>query len=352
MAKISIRTFLEYLFHIPSHIQAETHYRETAERYHKSITVCEQTLSELSLQCNHYTDRCKDLERTLRQIITTAAGGLTSYIPEEKIYSTIAPCYDPDGEVLYSEAKRMWGGLDFNAHMDECWYGKYDNASDSDMFQYLLEDIKELDGEGPDFQNRLTHVYRNTLVMLDLLDNVHYVIPAHKTVPLICNERLTAEEVKALYQKNQKRYDAAGFHLFHAAEDLLGKFEESSFYFEANRGEFEVADGFKLLKYLLVQNEHQFGTQDCIRWERVDSSIPLERCADFTIQQTPEYAAFEEKLYRKVCLSLELMHTQKALEQELNMRRQMGNASEDLGSKIPAPLDEYTNEEIQAALAQ
>ncbi|MBQ5671159.1 MAG: hypothetical protein IIV43_02235, partial [Oscillospiraceae bacterium] len=71
-------------------------------------------------------------------------------------------------------------------------------------------------------------------------------------------------------------------------------------------GFFEDADGFKLLRYLLVQHAWKLGKENAEmnRWEIVASCY--EQCVNLEINDnTPEYKEFEHKLYTEVAKRLE-----------------------------------------------
>lgn len=113
-------------------------------------------------------------------------------------------------------------------------------------------------------------------------------------------------QAKELYEAASHRLDPDGFVLFRSAEDLLGKLDYSVFAYEDTIGTFEEADGYELLKYLLVAHCDQLGESNinCNRWEVVKGT-PYEECVCLSIDETtPEYRQFEETLYRNACKKL------------------------------------------------
>lgn len=117
---------------------------------------------------------------------------------------------------------------------------------------------------------------------------------------------ITTEELEAKYAAIQPTKDPNGFHLFHAAEAVLGELDFAHFAYEDNRGFFEDADGDRLFCYLLVQYCWKLGKKNAEvdRWEVVAPGY--ERCINFTIDTTtPEYQEFEKKLYKTLLERLE-----------------------------------------------
>ena len=119
-------------------------------------------------------------------------------------------------------------------------------------------------------------------------------------------EEIETDEMKENYEAIQPMADPEGFHLFRAAESVLGKFDYAHFPYEDNRGYFEDADGYKLLRYLLVQYAWKLGDKNANvdRWEIVASGY--EQCVNLEIDTaTPEYKEFEHKLYKNLLERLE-----------------------------------------------
>lgn len=119
-------------------------------------------------------------------------------------------------------------------------------------------------------------------------------------------DEIETDEMKEKYETIRSRKDPEGFHLFHAAESILGAFDYAHFPYEDNRGYFEEANGTKLLQYLLVQYCWKLGKKNAEvnRWEIVASCY--EQCINMEIDTTtPEYREFEHKLYAEVVTRLE-----------------------------------------------
>lgn len=143
----------------------------------------------------------------------------------------------------------------------------------------------------------------------------------HELLPQITPEDLAIPgKAKELYESVSHRLDPDGFVLFHEAEDILGKLDFSSFAYEDNLGRFEEANGYDLLKYLLVDHCNQLGKANigCDRWEVVKGT-PYEKCINLSIDKTtPEYRQFKETLYRNVCKKLGVLKepSEKTLEEK------------------------------------
>jgi hypothetical protein len=118
-------------------------------------------------------------------------------------------------------------------------------------------------------------------------------------------DEIQTEEMKDAYAVLQPVKDPNGFRLFRAAEEILGKFDYAHFPYEDNRGYFEDADGYKLLRYLLVQHCRKLGEANATvdRWDIVAAGY--EQCIDLTIDTTtPEYKIFEKALYKRVLATI------------------------------------------------
>lgn len=109
---------------------------------------------------------------------------------------------------------------------------------------------------------------------------------------------IETDEMRENYESIQPMADPDGFQLFRAAESILGKFDYAHFPYEDNRGFFEDADGFTLLRYLLVQHAWKLGKENAEmnRWEIVAAGY--EQCVNLEINSTPEYKEFEYNLYK------------------------------------------------------
>lgn len=118
-------------------------------------------------------------------------------------------------------------------------------------------------------------------------------------------DEINTEEMKDAYAVLQPVKDPNGFRLFRAAEAILGKFDYAHFPYEDNRGYFEDADGYKLLRYLLVQHCRKLGEANATvdRWDIVAAGY--EQCVDLTIDTTtPEYKTFERALYKRALATI------------------------------------------------
>lgn len=109
---------------------------------------------------------------------------------------------------------------------------------------------------------------------------------------------------KELYQAIAKDLDPDGAILFQTAQDILGKFEESTFSYETNMGFFEenILGEKGSFRALLIQYANKLGQpENPNRWEIVQCAGGYEACADWSIDETtPEYVAFERDLYARV----------------------------------------------------
>lgn len=275
----------------------------------------------------------------------------------QRMYEVVRKSFDSDtdsetgdsytGEILYSEATKIWGEFNYEAHLLEEFCGEYFGATRLQMFEHLRADIWE---DTEMFRSEEDQIYRNALVKMGLLQNNQYAIPAKKLIPLLCSENVSPSQAKQLYEANFKKLDAAGFKLFHAAELILGEFSEAEFYYEANRGAFECMDGFTRMKFLLVQHQEKLGNQKFGRWI-IEPGCACERCTDFSMDTTtPEYQQFEEQLYTSICRELKLTYPRAVLEAELRLRMQEAEAGEDLGYRNPLVSTDYSNEMIQSVI--
>ena len=126
--------------------------------------------------------------------------------------------------------------------------------------------------------------------------------PALKAANSVTGEiigEFTAEQAKKIYEAVAPYTDREGFRLFAVAQRILGKFHWSTFAYEDNRGFFEDADGYELMKYLFVEYDGALGQPKRNRWKRVGNGY--EMCVDLGIDTlTPEYQAFEKELYTTV----------------------------------------------------
>lgn len=101
----------------------------------------------------------------------------------------------------------------------------------------------------------------------------------------------TAEELKRIYGAVSPFLDAAGFTLFHAAQEITGIRLSAAFPYEDACGCFEFLDGFELLRYLKAS---EFGAVDWGPAPGSDSRKAILREVD---ESTPAYREFERQLY-------------------------------------------------------
>ena len=101
-------------------------------------------------------------------------------------------------------------------------------------------------------------------------------------------------EMIRFYETVSPSLDPQGFTLFRAAKKMTGIDLYSYFAYEDSRGLFEQMDGRQLLRWLTAA---RFGAVD---WEIVTGTCYEEAILREVDTSTPEYLAFEEKLYRSV----------------------------------------------------
>lgn len=143
------------------------------------------------------------------------------------------------------------------------------------------------------------------------LNKVSMMEQMYKTQRLIndaiaqmCGSRtLSLTEQKELYARIAQEIDPNGVLLFQVAQDILGKFDEMHFPYEANRGYFEddILGNRGAFAALLIQYENKLGQPKIDRWKVAQAAGGYEMCEDWTIDKTtPEYITFEQKLYARV----------------------------------------------------
>ena len=143
------------------------------------------------------------------------------------------------------------------------------------------------------------------------LNKVSMMEQMYKTQRLIndaiaqmCGSRtLSLTEQKELYARIAQEIDPNGVLLFQVAQDILGKFDEMHFPYEANRGYFEddILSNRGAFAALLIQYEDKLGQPKIDRWNIAQAAGGYEMCGDWTIDKTtPEYITFEQKLYARV----------------------------------------------------
>ena len=109
-----------------------------------------------------------------------------------------------------------------------------------------------------------------------------------------CPKLSSLAEMIRFYETVSPSLDPQGFTLFRAAKKMTGIDLYSYFAYEDSRGLFEQMDGRQLLRWLTAA---RFGAVD---WDVVTGTCYEEAILREVDTSTPEYVAFEEKLYRKV----------------------------------------------------
>ncbi len=112
---------------------------------------------------------------------------------------------------------------------------------------------------------------------------------------------VTAEQI---YFALAPTCDEDGFELFRAAEQILGKFDYSHFYYEDSRGYFEAMDGYGMLRYLEADHAVTLGDNTKNRWEVVPGTT-CEKWVNLTVNHdTEEYQEYLNKLYQTVLTNM------------------------------------------------
>lgn len=120
-----------------------------------------------------------------------------------------------------------------------------------------------------------------------------------KVLASYCPVLDSTEKLCQFYDTVAPEFDRDGFHLYDAALTISGYcYIGSSFPYEDNCGVFDYADGHQLLKYLTALHFQ------AIKWEVVPGT-PYEKATLLEVDtSTPEYRAFEKKLYTQVLCDL------------------------------------------------
>jgi len=109
-----------------------------------------------------------------------------------------------------------------------------------------------------------------------------------------CPRLSTPEEMKRFYDAISPSMDAHGLTLYRMAKELTGIDVPTCFPYEDNRGLFEAMEGYQLLNWLTAVHFQ------AVDWEIIPGT-PYERADLREVDTTtPEYKAFEKKLYEKV----------------------------------------------------
>ena len=111
---------------------------------------------------------------------------------------------------------------------------------------------------------------------------------------VFCPKLGSLAEMMKFYETISPSLDPQGFTLYHAAKKMTGIDLYSYFSYEDSCGMFEAMDGRQLLHWLTAA---RFGA---VEWEIVTGTCYERAVLHKVDTSTPEYQAFEQKLYRKV----------------------------------------------------
>ena len=104
----------------------------------------------------------------------------------------------------------------------------------------------------------------------------------------------TTDTLRARYARAAPRLDPEGFRLFYAAQEIAGiPYLWEVFPYEDARGQFELANGHTLLRYLTAAH---FGA---VSWEVVPGTTYERAILREVDTSTEEYQAFARQLYAK-----------------------------------------------------
>lgn len=109
-----------------------------------------------------------------------------------------------------------------------------------------------------------------------------------------CPKLDTHAAIMWFYEAVSPSLDPKGFMLYHMAKRMTGIDVPSFFAYEDNRGLFEVMEGHQLLDWLTAVHFQ------AVEWEVIAGSCYEKALLLEVDTSTPEYHAFESKLYRKV----------------------------------------------------
>lgn len=109
----------------------------------------------------------------------------------------------------------------------------------------------------------------------------------------------SADKLQQFYEDIAPEFDPCSFTLYESALEITGcNYVNNEFPYEDNCGVFDFADGRQLLKYLTALHFQ------AIKWEVVPGT-PYEKATLLEVDtSTPEYRAFEKKLYTQVLCDL------------------------------------------------
>ena len=162
-----------------------------------------------------------------------------------------------------------------------------------------LSEVNALRKELGETNERLQNVSGDCLRLMGELTVAEYKRDAYQAaLSAFCPRLKTGEDMKRLYECTAPFLDQEGFKRYFAAKDLLGTYCDELFPYEDARGMFEEADGHTLLRYLTA---YHF---DAVDWHIVPGTCYEEASLLPVDTSTPEYKAFEKKLYEKTLRSM------------------------------------------------
>ena len=132
------------------------------------------------------------------------------------------------------------------------------------------------------------------------------------------------EHCRRLYKTVAPYLDPGGFVLYETAAKLTRFNISTEFATEDTMGKFEEMDGYGMLRYLTAD---RFGS---VEYEIVAPCYE-EAVSLHTDHTSPEYLAFEKKLYEKTLRELgfgKLLPEERAPQKDLNRRKEKGKAEE------------------------
>ena len=132
------------------------------------------------------------------------------------------------------------------------------------------------------------------------------------------------EHCRRLYKAVAPYLDPGGFVLYETAAKLTRFNISTEFSMEDNMGKFEEMDGYGMLRYLTAD---RFGS---VEYEIVAPCYE-EAVSLHTDHTSPEYLAFEKKLYEKTLRELgfgKLLPEERAPQKDMNRQKEKGKVEE------------------------
>lgn len=114
----------------------------------------------------------------------------------------------------------------------------------------------------------------------------------------VCPSPTSPGDMKQLYHTIAPHLDKHGFELYRTAKRLTDIDVCSAFPYEDNRGMFEEADGYRLLRYLTAAYFH------AVKWEIVPGTCHEKATLMEIDTAAPEYREFERELYEGALMRL------------------------------------------------